>query len=160
MASYEGGDIRHFYSNEFAKGHRQQYNDWRISIHAREGVTCTSCHFVHQLGVAPTQFQTKGSGSEQCLSCHKALNSNLSHSIHTFSNCIGCHMPKIAKSAESGDSHSHTFVTLLPADSLKNHNTPNSCQACHKHKDTDLQTLQELYDAIVKKTLVTVHQAR
>jgi hypothetical protein len=69
-------------------------------------------------------------------------------------------MPRIAKSAESGDIHSHVFVTLLPEDTLKNPAIPNSCQTCHKHKDTDLKTLQELYDNVAKKTLVKVHQSR
>jgi hypothetical protein len=158
--SYAAGDVRDFYANEFAKGHRQQYNDWQLSVHAREGVTCTSCHFVHQLGVAPTQFQTILSGSEQCLMCHRVINNNLSHSIHSFSNCIGCHMPRIVKSAESGDLHSHVFVTLLPKDTLKNSRTPNSCQTCHKHKDADLAALQETFDGLVKKTLMQVHRTR
>lgn len=153
-------NVKEVYANEFAKGHRQQYNDWKLSSHAREGVTCTSCHYVHQLGVPPTQFQTKGSGSQQCLACHKVINNNQAHSIHTFANCIGCHMPRIAKSAESGDIHSHTFITLLPEDTMKNPAIPNSCQTCHKHRDTDLKTLQDLYVGMTKKTLVKVHQSR
>jgi formate-dependent nitrite reductase cytochrome c552 subunit len=90
--------------------------------------------------------------------CHTVINKNLSHSIHTFPNCIGCHMPRIAKSEESGDTHSHVFVTLLPKDTMQNPQVPNSCQTCHKHKDTDLKTLQEFYDGIVKKSLLKVHQ--
>lgn len=158
--SYGAGSVKEIYANEFAKGHRQQYNDWKLSSHAREGVTCTSCHYVHQLGVPPTQFQTRGSGSQQCLSCHKVINSNQAHSIHSFANCIGCHMPRIAKSAESGDIHSHVFTALLPEDTMRNPAIPNSCQTCHKHKDTDLKTLHQLYEGVAKKTLVKVHQTR
>lgn len=156
--SYAAGDIKHVYANEFAKGHHQQYLDWQQSRHAREGVTCTSCHYVHQLGVPPTQFQTKGAGSQQCLMCHKVINQNLAHSIHSFANCIGCHMPRIAQSAESGDTHSHVFVTLLPKDTLNNPKIPNSCQTCHKHKDADPATLQQVYDGLVKKSLLRIHQ--
>jgi hypothetical protein len=87
-------------------------------------------------------------GSKQCLSCHQVINNNLAHSIHSFSNCIGCHMPRIASSAESGDIHSHVFVTLLPKDTLKNPVIPNSCQTCHKHKGQDLKQLQAAYDAL------------
>ncbi|MDF1592044.1 MAG: multiheme c-type cytochrome [Desulfobacterales bacterium] len=159
-ASFAAGDVKNFYANEFAKGHHQQYLDWQQSAHSREGVTCTSCHYVHQLGVAPTQSQTKGAGSQQCLMCHKVINNNASHSIHSFANCIGCHMPKIAKSAESGDTHSHAFVTLLPKDTLKNPAVPNSCQTCHKHKDTDLATLQKVFDGMAQKSLLQVHQVR
>jgi hypothetical protein len=84
----------------------------------------------------------------------------MAHSIHSFGNCIGCHMPRIAMSAESGDNHSHAFVALLPKDTLNNPKVPNSCQTCHKHKDTDLATLQKLYDSITKKSLLRVHQTR
>ena len=156
--SYAAGDIKNVYANEFAKGHHQQYLDWNQSAHAREGVTCTSCHYVHQLGVAPTQFQTKGAGSQQCFECHKLINQNMAHSIHSFGNCVGCHMPRIAKSAESGDTHSHVFVTLLPKDTLNNPKIPNSCQTCHKHKDTDLETLQKLFDGLSQGSLLKVHQ--
>jgi len=105
---------------------------------------------VHQIGIPPTRSQTLAAGSKQCLSCHVMLNNNMAHSIHSFANCVGCHMPRIAKSAESGDIHSHVFVTLLPEDTLKNPKIPNSCQACHKHKDADLKELQKAYDALVK----------
>jgi hypothetical protein len=148
--SFEAGDVKHVYANEFSKGHHQQFIDWSQSKHAMEGVTCASCHYVHQIGLPPTRSQTLAAGSKQCLSCHVMLNNNLAHSIHSFANCVGCHMPRIAKSAESGDIHSHVFVTLLPKDSLKNPKVPNSCQTCHKHKDADLKELQKAYDALVK----------
>ena len=148
--SFGAGDVKHVYANEFSKGHHQQYIDWSQSKHAVEGVTCASCHYVHQIGLPPTRSQTLAAGSKQCLSCHTMINNNLAHSIHSFGNCVGCHMPRIAKSAESGDIHSHVFVTLLPKDTLKNPKMPNSCQTCHKHKDADLKELQKAYDALVK----------
>ena len=138
--SFEDGDVKHVYANEFSKGHHQQYIDWQQSQHFREGVTCTSCHYVHQLGIAPTRSQTVGAGSQQCFECHTILNKTTAHAIHSFANCVGCHMPRIAKSAESGDIHSHVFVALLPKDTIDNPEVPNSC---HKHKDADLKELQE-----------------
>jgi hypothetical protein len=159
-ASYAAGDVKHFYANEFSKGHHQQYLDWQQSRHSLQGVTCTSCHYVHQLGVAPTQFQTKGAGSQQCMMCHRVINQNMAHSIHSFANCIGCHMPKIAKSAESGDTHSHAFVTLQPKDTLRNPAIPNSCQTCHKHKNVDLADLQSVFDGLAKKSLLRLHGYR
>lgn len=141
--SFEDGDVKHVYANEFSKGHHQQYIDWQQSQHFREGVTCTSCHYVHQLGIAPTRSQTVGAGSQQCFECHTILNKTTAHAIHSFANCVGCHMPRIAKSAESGDIHSHVFVALLPKDTIDNPEVPNSCQTCHKHKDADLKELQE-----------------
>ncbi|MFC1815622.1 multiheme c-type cytochrome [Thermodesulfobacteriota bacterium] len=141
--SFEDGDVTHVYANEFSKGHHQQYIDWQQSQHYKEGVTCTSCHYVHQIGLPPTRSQTIGAGSQQCFECHTILNKTTAHAIHSFANCIGCHMPRIAKSAESGDIHSHVFNVLTPIDTIKNPKIPNSCQACHKHKNDDLKKLQE-----------------
>jgi len=146
--TYEAGDVKHVYANEFSKGHHQQYIDWAQSQHYTEGVTCTSCHYVHRLGVPPTRSQTRSAGSSQCFECHVQVNNNMAHSIHSFANCLGCHMPRIAKSAESGDIRSHVFVTLLPQDTLRNPNIPNSCQTCHKHKDEDLKELQAQWEKL------------
>jgi len=148
--SYAGGAVKDMYANEFSKGHHQQYIDWVQSKHHTEGVTCTSCHFVHQIGMPPTRSQTMLAGSKQCLSCHETINNNKAHSIHTFGNCVGCHMPKIATSAESGDLHSHVFVALLPKDTLAQPAIPNSCQTCHEHKKADLNKLQAAFDALVQ----------
>ena len=146
--SYEAGDVKHVYANQFSKGHHQQYIDWQQSKHAQEGVTCTSCHYVHQVGLPPTRSQTYSAGSKQCFECHVQTNKNLAHSIHSFANCVGCHMPRIAKSAESGDIHSHVFVPLLPEDTIANPKVPNSCQTCHKHKNESLERLQREWETL------------
>ncbi len=148
--SFAGGDANHLYGNEFSKAHHQQYIDWRQSKHFVEGVTCTSCHFVHQVGVPPTKSQTYAAGSKQCFECHVQVNTNMAHSIHSFANCVGCHMPRIVKSAESGDLHSHVFRTLLPSETLRDPAIPNSCQTCHKHKNEDLKKLQAEWEALSK----------
>ncbi|RPJ08130.1 MAG: hypothetical protein EHM37_17105, partial [Deltaproteobacteria bacterium] len=115
-----------------------------------EGVSCVSCHYVHQIGVPPTRSQTQAAGSKQCFQCHVQVNQNMAHSIHSFANCVGCHMPRIVTSAESGDLHSHVFATLLPSETLKDKNMPNSCQTCHKHKNEDLKELQADWEALAK----------
>ncbi len=148
--SFAGGDVKHVYANEFSKGHHQQYIDWKQSKHASEGVTCTSCHYVHQIGVPPTRSQTLSAGSKQCFQCHVQTSQNMAHSIHSFANCVGCHMPRIAKSAESGDIHSHVFVALLPSDTLNNPKVPNSCQTCHHHKNQDLKELEANWEALAR----------
>jgi hypothetical protein len=129
------GDVKVAYAKEFAKGHHSQYLDWKQSVHFTEGVTCTSCHFVHQIGMPPTRSQTVMAGSRQCMTCHVLENKLRMHAIHSFGNCVGCHMPRIAHSAESGDIHSHVFVCLLPKDTEANPAIPNSCQVCHKLKE-------------------------
>jgi predicted CXXCH cytochrome family protein len=148
--SFAGGDATHLYGNEFSKAHHQQYIDWKQSKHYVEGVSCTSCHYVHQAGIPPTRFQTQAAGSRQCFTCHVQTNTNMAHSIHSFANCVGCHMPRVVKSAETGDLHSHVFVTLLPAATLKDKAIPNSCQTCHRHKDQDLNELQKKWEALAK----------
>jgi hypothetical protein len=137
------GNVKQIYADHFAEGHHQQYNDWQVSQHYNEGVTCGSCHYVHQIGLPVTGSQTVGAGSQQCFECHQILNKTTAHAIHSFANCIGCHMPRIAQSTESGRNRSHTFVVLLPKDTMDNPNLPNSCTSCHKHKDADLKDLQE-----------------
>jgi hypothetical protein len=57
-------------------------------------------------------------------------------------------MPRIAKSAESGDIHSHVFTALLPEVTIANPEIPNSCQTCHQHEDEDLEDLQRRYEAL------------
>jgi predicted CXXCH cytochrome family protein len=146
--SFAGGDASHLYGNEFSKAHHQQYIDWKQSKHFVEGVNCTSCHYVHQLGIQATRFQTRESGSQQCLSCHRTINNNQAHAIHSFGNCVGCHMPRVVKSAESGDLHSHVFKTLLPLETLMDPKIPNSCQTCHHHKDADLKILQQQFEIL------------
>ena len=146
--SYEGGDVKHVYANEFAKGHHQQYLDWKQSAHYRAGVTCVSCHNVHELGNPVVRGQTQAPGSRTCLTCHEVVNRIGPHKVHSFANCVGCHMPRIAKSAESGDIHSHVFVALEPKDTLANPEIPNSCQTCHRHKDEDLTELQARYEKL------------
>jgi hypothetical protein len=59
-------------------------------------------------------------------------------------------MPRIARSAESGDIHSHVFVCLLPKDTLANPAIPNSCSGCHAYRGEDDKYLQAAWDALVK----------
>ncbi len=47
--SISAGD-KHLYSNEYSKGHHQQYLDWEQSKHADSDITCMTCHNVHELG--------------------------------------------------------------------------------------------------------------
>jgi len=136
--------------------HHMQYNDWQVSIHAQKGVSCTSCHYVHQLGLPPTQFQTVGAGSGQCLACHTGNTNKYAHSIHSFSNCVGCHMPRIAMGSESSTLLRHTFKVMTPEESIKAGGIdkyPNACSSCHHHKETPLEDLAAFLDAAKKKDM-------
>jgi hypothetical protein len=148
--TFAGGDVQGVYADAFANGHHRQYLDWKQSVHYQEGVTCTSCHFVHQIGMPPTRSQTVQAGSKQCLTCHEIINKNLGHSIHSFGNCIGCHMARVARSDESGEIHTHVFVCLLPKDSLADPAVPNSCDGCHFYRGEGLEYLQSAWDALAR----------
>lgn len=147
-------DTKHFWPNGHSKAHHQQYLDWRTSAHAKGGVTCISCHTVHDTGAA-TRYQTRLPGDKLCLSCHTPRdNPTLSHSLHDMNGCIGCHMAKVVKSAESGDLHDHTFKVIPPKDSVEHGGVDkqaNSCNYCHYHKDDDPAYLQQALDAVRTK---------
>ena len=149
-SSYDKADMRRLYPDFASRSHHQQYIDWIQSQHAVQGVTCTSCHSVHRLGIAPTRFQTKEAGSSQCLTCHTMVNTNRAHSIHSVANCLGCHMPRMASTAEPFDIRSHTFNARPPMETLADPNLPNSCQICHYHKDDDLEELQRKYETLTQ----------
>ena len=123
------------------------YSDEAAKLDLSEPVEkkCSICHeFEKELPEYTEEDQT-------CMECHVSLNQTGAHAVHSFGNCVGCHMPRIAKSAESGDIRSHVFATLLPKDTLENPDIPNSCQTCHKHKDEDLKELQERYDELSRR---------
>jgi predicted CXXCH cytochrome family protein len=150
QTSYELADMRRLYPDFSSRSHHQQYIDWLQSQHRDQGVTCTSCHAVHRLGMAPTRFQTKEAGSSQCLSCHTMVNNNRAHSIHSFANCLGCHMPRIASTAEPNDLRSHTFNARPPMETIENPDLPNSCQICHYHKNESVQEMQRKYEILTQ----------
>jgi hypothetical protein len=148
--SYELADMRRLYPDFSSRSHHQQYIDWIQSEHAVQGVACTSCHAVHRLGIAPTRFQTKEAGSSQCLTCHSMLNNNRAHSIHSFANCLGCHMPRIASTAEPHDLRAHTFNARPPMKTLENPELPNSCQICHYHRNESVEEMQRKFEILTQ----------
>ncbi len=151
--SLAAGDKKHFYPNGFSSGHRQQYIDWKNSQHYKNAVTCFLCHSSHahdlekslpwQMVGRKIDSISEKTPEKTCLNCHVFINKTSQHAIHSTAKCVSCHMPRIIKNAEPGDSHSHMFVALRPKDTLKDPAVPNSCTACHKHKDADLKKLQK-----------------
>jgi predicted CXXCH cytochrome family protein len=147
--SISTGD-KHLYGNDYSKGHHQQYLDWKRSRHADSGVNCMTCHTVHELGNPLFSGKTKKQGDALCTSCHEQVAEAGSHSVHSFGNCANCHMPRIAKSAESGDIRSHVFDVLLPQEAA-DLGIPSSCKTCHQHKDADPAELQKKWDQLTSR---------
>jgi predicted CXXCH cytochrome family protein len=122
---------------------RMQGNDFVQSVMYRRGVTCSSCHDSH--GTANEALLIKPS-RDLCLTCHNTTSPNGPHAAsledHTHhargsagSDCIACHMPKIAQTIANVNVRSHTFAFITPkmTDDFK---IPNPCTSCHTDKST------------------------
>jgi predicted CXXCH cytochrome family protein len=143
-------DFFHF-ADGTAHKNRMQGNDFVQSVMYEKGVTCASCHDVHG---SENYAQLRWPVEKICLGCHAANSPNGPHVAsleeHTHhkagspgSQCVACHMPKIATQGVPGafvSSHTFKFVTPAMTDKYK---IPNACTSCHKDKSTDWAT-QEL----------------
>jgi predicted CXXCH cytochrome family protein len=127
-----------------AHKNRMQGNDFVQSLMYARGVTCFSCHDPHgtdNVGMVRKQ------GNALCLDCH-GVNAQAgphapsveAHTHHKAdspgSECIACHMPKIAQTIADQNVRSHTFKFVTPGDTetLK---IPNACNACHTDKSIE-----------------------
>jgi predicted CXXCH cytochrome family protein len=126
-----------------AHKNRMQGNDFVTSLMYARGVTCFSCHDPHG---SANDAMLRAPGSDVCLTCHGANSQNGPHAStieqHTHhaagspgSQCVACHMPKIAQTIADVNVSSHNFHFVYPArtDSLK---IPNACNVCHTDKST------------------------
>jgi predicted CXXCH cytochrome family protein len=126
-----------------AHKNRMQGNDFVTSLMYARGLTCFSCHDPHGTD-NPGMVREAGNGL--CLGCHGPNAQNGPHAAtieqHAHhatgsagSECIACHMPKIAETIDNVKVRSHTFRFIWPAqtDELK---IPNACNLCHSDKTT------------------------
>lgn len=77
-----------------APGPNQQYSEWLQSTHAKNGVTCVTCHEPHNNSKNPAQL--KKPMTELCLSCHsKTIEDQATHApkAPAGATCATCHMP-------------------------------------------------------------------
>ena len=124
-----------------AHKNRMQGNDFVTSRMYQRGVTCANCHDVHGTENAADLVRPAGT---VCLQCHGTASPNGPHTAtldqHTHhkagspgSECIACHMPKIAQTIGDVMVRSHTFRFIPPSatDTLK---VPNPCTTCHTDK--------------------------
>jgi predicted CXXCH cytochrome family protein len=144
-------DFFHF-ADGTAHKNRMQGNDFVQSVMYERGVTCASCHDAHGTG---NYAQLRKPAEQICLDCHAADSPNGPHVAsleeHTHhktgspgSQCVACHMPKIATQGVPGafvSSHTFKFITPAMTDKYK---IPNACTSCHKEKSTDWATQQLL----------------
>ncbi|MDQ2900140.1 MAG: cytochrome c3 family protein [Acidobacteriota bacterium] len=123
-----------------AHKNRMQGNDFVQSVMYERGITCFGCHDVHGTGFSADTIRP---GNDLCLTCHGPQSpagprgSTEHHSNHaatsTGSDCVECHMPKIAQTIADVNVRSHTFRFVTPAATAK-YKIPNACGLCHKDK--------------------------
>ncbi|MBL0170036.1 MAG: cytochrome C [Gemmatimonadaceae bacterium] len=127
-----------------AHKNRMQGNDFVQSVMYRRGVTCFECHDAHGTENAADLIKPVG---QLCLSCHGSASPNGPHTAtlesHTHhvsasagSECVNCHMPKLAQTIADVNVRSHTFAFITPTltDQFK---IPNACTTCHVGKSTE-----------------------
>jgi predicted CXXCH cytochrome family protein len=127
-----------------AHKNRMQGNDFVQSLMYRRGVACFTCHDVH--GTANNADLVKPA-RQMCLTCHGPASPNgpraatiEGHTHHrpdsVGSDCVACHMPKIAQTIADVNVRSHTFAFIRPelTDQFK---IPNPCTSCHDDRSTD-----------------------
>jgi predicted CXXCH cytochrome family protein len=126
-----------------AHKNRMQGNDFVTSLMYTHGVACFTCHDSHGSG---HDALLRKPANELCLDCHGPNSPNgpraptiEQHTHHkpgsTGSECVACHMPKIAQTLGDVNVRSHNFHFVSPAttDALK---VPNACNVCHSDKPT------------------------
>jgi predicted CXXCH cytochrome family protein len=130
-----------YFADGSARENRMQGNDFVQSLMHARGVTCASCHDPHG---TPNNADLIKPARLVCLTCHGPKSPNGPHTatieLHTHhasgstgSECVSCHMPKIAVMLGDVMVRSHTFRFIVPAEAerLK---MPDACTTCHTDK--------------------------
>ena len=126
-----------------AHKNRMQGNDFVQSVMYRRGITCFSCHDVHG---TENYAQLRKPVDKLCLDCHGPMSPNgprtatlEEHTHHKKdspgSQCVACHMPKIATTIADVKVRAHTFAFITPR-MTDEYKMPNPCTSCHADKST------------------------
>jgi predicted CXXCH cytochrome family protein len=136
-----------YFPDGSARENRMQGNDFVQSLMYARGVTCASCHDPHG---TPNNADLIKSARLVCLTCHGPTSPNGPHTAtieeHTHhaagsagSECVACHMPKIAQMLGDVMVRSHTFRFIPPASAARL-KMPDPCTTCHRDKNADWAT--------------------
>ncbi len=122
--------------------HIDTFNEWEISAHGEQGMTCNQCHNPHTAKLKVSHSQ------ELCNSCHNTEGHYYSFTGHAAEGllCTDCHL-RISDSPEAGTrghgARSHTFQIDL-----------ESCNDCH------LSDMHAEVDSAMAATTVVEGQAQ
>ena len=102
---------------------RGERTHWQGSPHDARGLSCLSCHQIHQTGAPHPSLLLKASEFETCTTCHLKRKASLLRSAHMpmregLMTCGSCHNP-----------HGSTGPSQLRQDSVN-----ENCYACHAEK--------------------------
>ncbi|MCB9383523.1 MAG: cytochrome C [Bryobacterales bacterium] len=131
-----------------AHKNRMQGNDFVTSVMYTKGVRCWSCHDVHGTDFDADLIKP---ASLVCLECHSegspagprgTIEDHTHHAANSAgSECVACHMPKIAKTVADVNVRSHTFRFVSPSMS-EGYGVPNPCTSCHSDQSNEWATEQ------------------
>lgn len=121
-----------------ARQHHQQWQDISYSNHNNFMNCYTQCHDPHNTTANPHQLKQSALNNDICLQCHTTFgtvgNPNITkiraHTRHTYdptntngtggtSNCVSCHLTKVAISANAYDISSHNFKIVRPIKTIQ-----------------------------------------
>jgi len=96
--------------------------NWGGGVHERRGVSCVSCHSVHEFQSTKAQLKTPRD-SETCFTCHNQIRAKgmrvSHHPVREGAlNCVSCHDP-----------HDGTKPKMIAAESVN-----EKCLQCHTEK--------------------------
>ena len=138
----------YYWQDATAHKNRMQGNDFTQSVMYHRGIRCFDCHDVHSTSNPSNLIAT---GNAVCLNCHTWENpagphtSVTEHTHHAAdspaSQCVACHMPKIAQTLGDNFVSSHTFRFITPQLSAQ-FGIPNPCTTCHKDRSNDWAAAQ------------------
>jgi predicted CXXCH cytochrome family protein len=133
------------YADMSAHKNRMQGNDFVQSTMYHREIRCSDCHEVHS---NQNVASLVAKGNEVCLKCHEASAENAAglrgtvaaHTHHAEnsagSQCVACHMPKIAQTIKDNYVGSHTFRFISPVLTQQT-GIPNPCTSCHTGKSNE-----------------------
>ncbi len=106
------------------------------ACYQRGGMTCLSCHSLHDYADRDDQLKRETDGNASCVQCHDAARFGPAHSHHVAGSngdlCVNCHMPRTTYALLKGV-RQHQIDSPRVATTLET-GRPNACNLCHQDR--------------------------
>ncbi|MCZ7687490.1 MAG: ammonia-forming cytochrome c nitrite reductase subunit c552 [Sandaracinaceae bacterium] len=123
LGGESGAFAARFWPDGTARLTAYEYQGLLQSACARGGLTCTSCHGMHE-GDPQGQLRPSALGDAACTGCHEEL-AGRAHSRHEAVSCADCHMPRVVYGLVEAH-RSHRIDSPDPRG-----DRPDACTLCH-----------------------------